>query len=84
MHQWNVVGIELNDESDPETKALGSIELGDEDHFDDGKIYDALVDAELLDHSTDIEDLIFDGDDNVVFITENGTPKFSITRDQRW
>lgn len=85
MHQWNVVGYVLDEDEEASTTALGSIELGEEDHFDDDRVLDALVDGEFITAEVDLEELQITGDNNVVFIADaNGAPFLSLNRDLRW
>lgn len=86
LHQWNVTGyVPTSDNEAYTTKSLGAIELGDEDHYDDEAIFSALSKKGLIE-GIKIEELEFDGDNDIVYIlkTNTGVAAFGLQRDNRW
>lgn len=90
-HKWNVItydvwgntedGYEVND-----SFTAGHIDLAEEEHFDDAAVLASLIEAGHVAEDTELNQLSFDGDDDVVYICDafDGKPVISIQRDLRW
>jgi len=71
-------GFEIND-----TFSVGSLELEDDEQYDDSVLVEKLIEAELLAEDARPEDFAFDGDEFHVFIADadTGRPIFGLRRD---